>query len=162
MKGAVARGDRLRTFKLLILVMLVLVAASLGHDFLRHVGAVEDWISSHGWLGIFAFIAVAIVFTSIFVPDTVFAVIAGVLFGVLGGTLLMIAAALCTATLNFALARGLLHRTVTKTLKSRPTLAAVQNAVSDEGLRFQLLLRLTPLNPVSVNYVTQWPYHLHI
>jgi uncharacterized membrane protein YdjX (TVP38/TMEM64 family) len=152
MKETVATDNRLRALKFSALLILVLVAAWLGHDFLRHVGTLEDWISDHGWLGIIAFMVVVVVSTSIFVPDTVFAVIAGVLFGALGGTLLMTAAALCTATLNFALARSLLQRAVTKALQSRPTLAAIQNAVCSEGLRFQLLVRLTPLNPVSVNY----------
>jgi len=152
MKETVVTGNCLRALKLSALLILVLVATWLGHDFLRHVVTVEDWISDHGWLGIIAFMVVVVVLTSIFVPDTVFAVIAGVLFGGLGGTLLMTAAALCTATLNFALARSLLHRAVTRALQTRPTLAAIQDAVRREGLRFQLLLRLTPLSPVSVNF----------
>jgi uncharacterized membrane protein YdjX (TVP38/TMEM64 family) len=153
MKNRVAAGARLQAFKLATLGLLVLLAAWLGDDFLRHSATVEGWFSNHGWLGFLAFLVVVVVFTSVFVPDTVFAVAAGVMFGALGGTLLMTAAALCTATLNFALARSLLQPAVTKALQSRPTLAAVQNAVCAEGLRFQLLLRLTPLNPVSVNYV---------
>jgi uncharacterized membrane protein YdjX (TVP38/TMEM64 family) len=34
-----------------------------------------------------------------------------------------------------------------------PKLAAIESAVAREGLRLQFLLRLTPINPVTVSYV---------
>ena len=38
-------------------------------------------------------------------------------------------------------------------LERHPKLQAIQRAAKHEGLRLQLLLRLAPINPVSVSYV---------
>jgi uncharacterized membrane protein YdjX (TVP38/TMEM64 family) len=114
---------------------------------------VEQWIASHGSAGWLIFILLVVVLTSIYVPDTVFALVAGVVFGVAGGTAIMVVAAVITANLNFVLSRVFLHNFVQKRLDRSPKLAAIERAVNHEGLRFQLLLRLTPLHPVTVNYL---------
>jgi uncharacterized membrane protein YdjX (TVP38/TMEM64 family) len=139
--------------KLVVLSLLVVLAFVFGREFAHHIPTIEHWISSHGWLGPVVFVAGAVLLTSVFVPDTVFAVIAGALFGVVGGTLVMILACYGTASLNFTLSRRFLHDTVCRSLAGRPRLAAIHRAVAAEGVRFQFLLRLTPLNPVAVNYV---------
>ena len=44
----------------------------------RHAGAelvaMEGWIAGHGILGILVFVGLIVVFTSLFVPDTLFAI----------------------------------------------------------------------------------------
>jgi len=157
-------GSRL-LFKLLGLTLLVAGALLFGREFAHHIPSPEEWITAHGWLGPMVFVGGTIVLTSMFVPDTMFAVIAGALFGVLGGTLAMIAASLCTAGVNFALSRLFLHDVVCRALARHPRLAAIHRAVGAEGFRFQFLLRLTPLNPVALNYVlgasgTHFPTYL--
>jgi len=59
----------------------------------------------------------------------------------------------CTAVLNYLIARSLLRSRIEKMLEKHPKLRAIQRAANHEGLRLQLLLRLAPLNPVSVSYV---------
>jgi uncharacterized membrane protein YdjX (TVP38/TMEM64 family) len=142
-----------RWLTLVMLTLLLGVAWIAGRDLARHLSALENWITSHGWIGAVAFVGIVIVFTSMFVPDTVFAVIAGALFGVAGGTGLMVIGALCTAALAFTISRAFLQRTVRQALSRRPKLTAIHEAVGNEGLRFQLLLRLSPLHPVVVHYV---------
>ncbi|HAB19769.1 MAG TPA: VTT domain-containing protein [Verrucomicrobiota bacterium] len=138
--------------KLIIGALLLFIALGLGKYVGRHLPALEAWIAGHGALGWAVFIGLVIVSTSVFVPDSVFAVLAGVLFDLVGGTVLISVAVLMTAVLDFQLSRKFFHATVRRWLSRQPRLAAVERAVNREGLRFQFLLRLTPISPVAVNY----------
>ncbi|HEY1597966.1 MAG TPA: VTT domain-containing protein [Pirellulales bacterium] len=133
--------------------LLVAVALWVGRSFGHHIPALEDWVASQGSWGYVIFMAAVVVGTSIFVPDTAFAVMAGALFGLLWGTALMTVACLLTATVNFLLGRLFFERAVRALLARKPQLAAIERAVNREGFRFQFLLRLTPINPVTVSYV---------
>lgn len=139
--------------KIILGVVLLGAAILLGRDFGHHVPAIEAWIASQGVWGYVVFVAATVVLTSLFVPDTVFAVMAGVLFGVWGGTAIMAVGCLLTAALDFALSRLFLEQAVRGWLARNPRLAAIERAVNREGFRFQFLLRLTPINPVTVSYV---------
>lgn len=130
-----------------------MVVIGLGRYFGHHLPALENWIATHGWLGALFFVAAVIVSTSLFVPDTIFAVLAGVLFGVGWGTLAVVCASLLTASVDFAISRQLLQDPVRRWLAANPRLAAIEQAVKREGLRFLFLLRLTPIHPVTVSYV---------
>ncbi len=151
---AVPTASRLRFAAILAISFVFLIAAIwLGRHFGHRLPEVEHWIGAHGRAGWALFILIIIVLTSVYVPDTIFALIAGVVFGVAGGTAIMVTAGVLTAMLNFAIARLLLRDTVQRWLDRSPKLAAIERAVNHEGLRFQLLLRLTPIHPVTVNYL---------
>jgi uncharacterized membrane protein YdjX (TVP38/TMEM64 family) len=150
---APARFQFRLALKLVLGAVLVVLAVWLGRDFGHHLPEVEKWIGSHGPVGWLVFIAALVVLTSVFFPDTVFAIIAGVLFGVAGGTALVVVGSLLTATVNFGVSRLFLRDTVRGWLGRSPKLAAIERAVNREGLRFQFLLRLTPINPVTISYV---------
>lgn len=134
-------------------VVLLVVALTLGRAFGHHIPAFEQWIAAQGAWGYVIFIGIVVVGTSLFVPDTVFAIAAGALFGIPWGTLVMVVASLLTAALNYAIARLFLRKIVGTWLARKPQLAAIAQAVDREGLRFQFLLRLTPVNPVSISYI---------
>ena len=131
----------------------VIAAVWLGRRFGHHLPDLEHWIASNGKLGAVVFVGLVIVLTSVYVPDTIFALVAGVLFGVGNGTALMVIAGVLTAHLNYAMSRLFLRDAVHRWLARSPKLAAIERAVNHEGLRFQLLLRLTPIHPVTVNYM---------
>lgn len=139
--------------KIALGAVVVAVAAGLGRDFAHHLPAIEDWIAAQGAWGYVAFIGAVVLFTSIFVPDTLFALIAGALFGLLWGTMLVVAGSLLTAAVDFALGRFFLQNAVVGWLARNPKFAAIEQAVHREGFRFQFLLRLTPINPVTVSYI---------
>jgi uncharacterized membrane protein YdjX (TVP38/TMEM64 family) len=151
-KTSAPRSATLR-WRILAGAILLVAAVFLGREFGHQLPALEHWIANQGFWGWAVFILATMVCTSLFVPDTVFAVMAGVLFGVAGGTTLISVAVLLTATLNFFLARRWLFGVVRKWLEAQPRLAAIERAVQREGLRFQFLIRLTPLSPVAVSYV---------
>jgi uncharacterized membrane protein YdjX (TVP38/TMEM64 family) len=129
--------------------VLIWAGRELGH----RLPAIEQWIQGQGLVGWVVFIVLTVVGTSLLVPDTVFAVMAGVLYGVPGGSLLITVAAFLTASLNFLLARRWLHAPVRRWLERQPRLAAIERAVHREGLKFLFLIRLTPLSPVAVSYL---------
>ncbi|HVU90304.1 MAG TPA: VTT domain-containing protein [Pirellulales bacterium] len=139
--------------KMALAAVLLLLGLMLGRAFGHRIPALEEWIAAQGAWGYFVFVGIVIVGTSLFVPDTVFAVAAGALFGVIGGTLVMVVASLLTAALDYGLARLFLQAPVRAWLERNPQTAAVAQAVDREGLRFQFPLRLTPVNPVSVSYM---------
>ena len=139
--------------KIVFGVAIVAVAAWLGRDFAQHLPAVEDWIARQGAWGYVAFIVAVVLFTSVFVPDTIFAVIAGAIFGVFWGTVMIVTGSLLAAALNFAMGRLLFQQTVLHWLDRNPRFAAIERAVHREGFRFQFLLRLTPINPVTISYI---------
>ncbi len=86
-------------------------------------------------------------------PDTVLCIIAGALFGMAWGATAIVVGSLFAATLQFALSRRLLRARIERALLAKPSLAAIQQAVTQDELRLQVLLRLTPLNPATVSYL---------
>jgi uncharacterized membrane protein YdjX (TVP38/TMEM64 family) len=134
-------------------LLLLLLAVGLGRYFGHHLPALERWIADQGAWGFLVFIILLIVGTSLFVPDTIFAVAAGVLFGVAWGSVIVVVGSLLTAALDFTLSRKFLKARVRRWLETHPRFAAVERAARREGLRFLFLLRLTPIHPVTVSYV---------
>lgn len=136
-------------FAIITLVAVIAIGEWLGPQVLK----LESWIAAQGPKGPFVFLIIFILLSSVFVPDTVFAIIAGALFGILEGTLLMFIGGVLGATLNFYLARTLLRNQVHNFLKTHPRFSVVEQAAEREGFRLLLLLRLVPFNPATISYL---------
>ena len=123
----------------------------------RHTGAeivaIEEWIADIGMIGPIVFILLVLGLTSIFVPDTAFALAAGAIYGLFWGTVLIFVATTITAVFDFWLSRQLLREKFVRMLETHPKLGVIERAVSREGLRILLLIRLTPVSPVVVSYI---------
>lgn len=132
---------------------LLVLAIWLGRDVSDRLVALEHWETGQGAWAYVYFLAGLVLLTSLFIPDTLLAMAAGALFGVIAGTIVMVIGCLVTAALNYSIGRLLMHGTAQRVLRHSPRLAAIARAVHDEGFRFQVLLRLTPINPASVNYI---------
>lgn len=105
--------------------------------------------------------AVALIFC---LPGAPFSVGAGLVWG-MAGLPVTLAGATLGACGCFFVSRHLLSRWVRPLIAARPKLAALDQAVADEGWRIVLLLRLNPLLPFNVqNYtfgatrIGFWPY----
>lgn len=133
--------------------MLVVAVVIIGREIDHHLEAIEAWLAAISPWGAVVFIGLFVVLTSLFVPDTVLAIIAGVLFGLGGGTIAVVVGALAASLLQHALSRHLLRGRVERALSARPSLLAIQRAVRRQELRLQVLLRLTPLNPAATSYL---------
>jgi len=133
--------------------LLFVVIAIVGRNIDHHIDAIEAWLNAISPWGVVAFIALFVVLTSLFVPGTVMAVIGGALFGLGGGTLAVVFGALASATVQYFLARHLLHDRIERRLSAKPSLLAKQLSARRVEFRLQVLLRLSPLSPVLCNYM---------
>jgi len=134
-------------------LLLVVAIAVLGHAVGHHIRAIESWIGSLGPWGVLAFMVLLVLATTLLVPETALAIMAGALFGLGEGLAVVVAGGIVAAALQFFLARTILHTHVQRALGSRPRLASIQQAVTRSEVRLQALLRLTPLNPATLSYI---------
>jgi uncharacterized membrane protein YdjX (TVP38/TMEM64 family) len=65
----------------------------------------------------------------------------------------MSAAALAGAGVNYVMAKRILYGRISRVLARYPKLQSIQRAVVKKGWRLQFMVRLTPINAASVNYI---------
>jgi uncharacterized membrane protein YdjX (TVP38/TMEM64 family) len=134
-------------------LLLIVAIVGAGHEIEHHINAIESWITKLGPWGVFAFVGLFALATSFLLPDTVLCIIAGALFGLGWGVAAVLAGSVLAGAMQFALSHKLLRARIQRTLAARPSLAAIQRAVSRDEFRLQVLLRLTPLNPATISYL---------
>lgn len=149
-----ARAQSRAALPLLAFAVFLLIAVLLvGHEIKDHITAVEAWIAQLGPWGVLAFVGLFALGTSLLLPESVFGVAAGALFGMTLGIMVAVAGSLLAGVLQYTLSRQLLRARIQRTLSTRPLLAAIQRAVMRDEIRLQILLRLTPLNPATISYL---------
>ncbi|MBK7645326.1 MAG: TVP38/TMEM64 family protein [Planctomycetes bacterium] len=134
-------------------LLLATAIGVAGEEVVRHLGALESWVAGLGAWSLVAFVALLVAGTTVFVPVSLLSILAGVLFGFELGTLAVVVGYLLGALLQYELARRGLRARVQRLLASRPSLLAIQAAVLRREFGLQVLLRLTPLNPATANYM---------
>lgn len=133
-------------------IAAIVVVAVLGHEVRTHLHALEDWIRRLGVLGPIAFVAIFVVGTSLFVPDSLISIAAGVAFGLWTGFLAVVAGGVAACVLQYGLARYLLGAPIERMLARRPKLHRLLDAIRRDQLRLEFILRLTPVSPTLVSY----------
>ena len=133
----------------LILATIVLLGTALRND----AEQLEEWIVARGAWGPVAFLIIFILLSSVFVPDTIFAIIAGTLFGLLWGTVLMFVGGVIGAILNYFTGKRFLEHYFRVFLNNHPRFSIIEHAAEREGIRLLILLRMTPINPTIVSYI---------
>lgn len=115
------------------------------------VAGLQEFVASAGWAAPMVFILVYAVGTVALVPGAAMTALAGVLFGPLVGTGLVVVGASVGATAAFALSRRLGRARVQRLLG--PRLSRADGWLERRGFATMLGLRLTPLVPFTVlNY----------
>ena len=113
----------------------------------------QRWILGLGVWGVVIFAAVFVAATLVLAPDWPLAVAAGMVYG-LWAVPIVLAAAIVAASLAFLAARYLVRHRVCAALAANRKFAAVDNAVTEEGWKIVVLLRLSPLVPFNLqNYL---------
>jgi uncharacterized membrane protein YdjX (TVP38/TMEM64 family) len=123
-------------------------------------------VSAEGGLaGRALFVVVYVAGSLLFVPGSAITLIAGGLFGLLEGLVLVSVASTTAAALAFLIARHLAREPVERLARRHPRFEAVDRAIAEGGWRVVALLRLSPAVPFSVgNYLFGltglrfWPY----
>lgn len=135
----------------LALALLAAIAAAFVFRGQLELEALQAMVGDLGAWAILAFIAFYAIAPILFLPGTVFTLLAGALFGPFWGTLYALTGATIGATLAFLIARYLASDWVRR--KARGRLRQLIDGVSAEGWRFVAFTRLVPLFPYNLlNY----------
>lgn len=156
--------------KILIgLAVLAVVALVVwgGQQLTPYVEQFRDWVDQQGAWGPLLFILGYAVATVCFIPGSALTIGAGVIFGLLWGTVYVFVGASLGAVAAFLIARYLARDWVEKKIAGDRKFSAVDKAVEREGGKIVALLRLSPVIPfVILNYalgltgVRFWPFAL--
>ncbi|MBU7584523.1 MAG: TVP38/TMEM64 family protein [Nostoc sp. TH1S01] len=112
-----------------------------------------QWIDNQGTVGAIAFIGLYIIATVAFLPGSILTLGAGVVFGVVWGSLYVFVGATLGATAAFLVGRYLARSWVVNKIANNQNFAAIDHAVGKEGLKIVLLTRLSPIFPFNLlNY----------
>ena len=112
-----------------------------------------EWVDSLGAVGAIAFMLIYIVATVAFLPGSILTLGAGVVFGVVLGSIYVFISATIGATLAFLVGRYFARGWISKKIAGNDKFAAIDRAVGEEGLKIVLLTRLSPVFPFNLlNY----------
>ena len=120
-----------------------------------------------GLLGAVIFGALYVVATVLLMPASAFTIGAGILFGLLGGVVVVSISSTTAAAVAFLIARYAARERVSRMAKQHPRFGAIDRAISEGGWKIVALLRLSPAIPFNLqNYlygltaIRFWPYVL--
>ncbi len=140
-------------------VSIALIAISL-LLILRHlpigagIEAMQGWIEGLGLWGPVVYGLLYVVAVVLLVPASALTLAAGLLFGLVGGTIVVSLASTTGAALAFLIARHLARERVAKQVAKYPKFHAIDNAVAEGGWKIVALLRLSPAVPFNLqNYL---------
>ncbi|MDX2097127.1 MAG: TVP38/TMEM64 family protein [Leptolyngbyaceae cyanobacterium bins.59] len=112
-----------------------------------------QWIDSLGATGGLVFVGLYVLATITFIPGTVLTLGAGVLFGVVLGSVYVFVGATLGAIAAFLIGRYLVRDRVSQTIANHGKFKAIDKAIAREGFKIVLLTRLSPLFPFNLlNY----------
>ena len=139
----------------IVVAGLIIVAKQLGITELINNGlqTTLQWIESLGYWGPIAFTIIYILAAVFFISGAILTSGAGVLFGVVKGSILVSIASTLAATVAFLVGRYLARGWVAKQIEEKPEFKAIDTAVAQEGWKIVGLTRLSPIFPfVFLNY----------
>lgn len=111
------------------------------------------WIDRLGWIAPLAFIVLYVIITVAFLPASVVTLGAGVVFGVVKGSLFVFVGAMLGATAAFLVGRYIARDWVSRKVASNAKFQAIDEAIAREGRKIIFLIRLSPAFPFNLlNY----------
>lgn len=129
------------------------------------LASLEAWISSLGVWGPIVLTLAYIVATVLLVPGTILTLVAGAIYGLGVGTVIVSIGSTIGASLCFLIARYAARERVARWAQRYPLFHAIDSAIGEGGWKVVALLRLSPAIPFNVqNYlygltsVRFWPY----
>lgn len=112
-----------------------------------------QWVNDLGAIAPIAFMLIYIIATVAFLPGSVLTLGAGVLFGVVKGSIFVFFGATIGATLAFLVGRYVARGWISKKIAGNQKFSAIDKAVGKEGFKIVLLTRLSPVFPFNLlNY----------
>lgn len=112
-----------------------------------------QWIEDTEPAGAIAFILIYIIATVAFIPSSILTLGAGVVFGVVLGSIYTLIGATIGATAAFLVGRYLIRGWITRKIEGNDKFKAIDKAVAKEGFKIVFLARLSPVLPfIVLNY----------
>jgi len=134
-------------------VLIALVAVGRVVPIKEAVSSFVEWVRTLGGWGPVVFAALYAAACVLMVPGSALTLGAGVLFGVVVGTITVSIASTLGACAAFWLGRTLAREWVAGKVAGHPRFAAIDAAVGEEGFKIVLLTRLSPVFPFNLlNY----------
>jgi uncharacterized membrane protein YdjX (TVP38/TMEM64 family) len=155
MPGEPKRSSRARSMRLIVGALIVIAIIVVARRFGAGSALKEtlNWISSLGALAPVVFIALYIVACVMFVPGSILTIGAGVIFGLVWGSIYVSIASTTGATAAFLVGRYLARDWVARKLQGNAKFKAIDDAVGREGWKIVALTRLSPIFPFNLlNY----------
>ena len=138
---------------LIVIALAGLVVLARVFDIQQLLREALDRISSLGSWGGVSFIVLYVLATVFFVPGFILTLAAGVLFGVVWGSVAVSVASIAGATLAFLIGRYLARDWVARRIQGNEKFEAIDQAVAGEGWKIVGLVRLSPVFPFNLlNY----------
>ena len=136
-----------------ILAIAALIAAAKYFSVQELFRSILVGIERLGAWGPIAFVFLYILATVLFLPGSIVTLGAGVLFGVVAGSVYVSIASTVGATAAFLIGRYLARDWVVRKIKGNQTFQAIDDAVAEGGWRIVGLTRLSPIFPFNMlNY----------
>jgi uncharacterized membrane protein YdjX (TVP38/TMEM64 family) len=150
-KGRAASRGRWIVLGLIAVALVVATRVLPVADWIR---AFQSWVADQGLWGGLLYGAAYVVAVLLFVPGSLLTIGAGLVFGLLWGTVIVSIASTTAAALAFLIARYLARGRVEALANRNEKFRAIDQAIREKGWRVVALLRLSPLVPFSVsNYL---------
>ena len=135
-----------------IIAALLAIVSFLPLDTLS--ASLKEWIESLGIWGPVALGLIYVIATILFVPGTILTLVAGAVFGLLGGFITVSIASTVGAALAFLIARYFARDRVASMAEESRHFDAMDKAIAEGGWKVVGLLRMSPAIPFNVqNYL---------
>ena len=142
---------RFRRWVIVGLVVITLSTLSATLPVREWIRDFVGWVQQLGLIGVIIFIIAYALATVLFLPGWIFTVSAGLIYGIIGGTLVALCGAVIGAALAFLVARYLLRENIEEITEKNPRFAAIDQAIGKNGWKIVGLLRLSPLIPFNLS-----------
>lgn len=153
MSQSKTRASIVRSLSLLTVVVCAIVLARLV-PVERGVQTLRVWLEGAGAWGPVVFCASYLAAALLFVPGAALTLLAGFLFGLVWGPVLVSIASTAAAAIAFLIARYFARDAVARLARRSPRFGAIDRAIEDGGWKIVALLRLSPVFPFSAgNYL---------
>ena len=134
-----------------VVVVAIAISLLLYFDIDDQLIELLQWLESRGWQASLLFILIMAAAIVVLAPGVIFTMGAGFVFGVIKGTLLVVAGTVLGATIAFLIARYLIGERPSRWLMSHVKPANLGEIMKQEGWRMIMYTRLVPLFPFKLS-----------
>lgn len=149
----VAGTPRSRTVLRILLFLTALAVFLLVARWIKQTGLLDQalaWIQSLGPWAPIVFVLLYVITVVVCMPAAILTAGGGFIFGMLWGSIYVLAAATIAAIVNFLISRHVARDWVSRRLAANPRFQALDRAVAREGWKIVVLVRLAPVFPFSI------------